>query len=74
MPRRSENVHSNATPHPDGKYDRIINDSMAAESSQMGVSFGNESGTQNPFRLSKTKNKDMVEFEQFMRGDSLDKE
>ncbi|RWR12870.1 hypothetical protein QNH23_10985 [Siminovitchia fortis] len=73
MPRKTEDVHSNATPHSDGKYESVINDPTATESPQTGVFIDNEAREQNPFQLSKTKNKDMEEFEKLLRGDALDK-
>jgi len=71
MPRRSENIRNETTPHPDGKRENVINDS-GLQSPQMGV-IVDDDRDQNPFRLSMTNNKDMEEFEQFMRGESLDK-
>lgn len=71
MPRKTENVGTQTTAHIDGKYENIVND-PGLQSPEMGVTAHNEKTT-NPFGLSKTKNKDMKEFEQFMRGDSLDK-
>ncbi len=75
MPRKTENVHSNATPHSDGKYENVINDPLTTQSRHIGVFIDNESREQNPFQLSNSneKNKDMEEFEQLMRGDALDK-
>lgn len=73
MPKKNEDIHSNATPHNDGKFESVINDPTAMQSTQMGVFIDNESREQNPFQLSKSKNKDMKEFEQLMRGDALDK-
>lgn len=73
MPRKTEDVHSNKTSHSDGKFESVISDTLATQGQQMGVFIDNESREQNPFQLSKTKNKDMEEFEQFMRGEALDK-
>lgn len=73
MPRKHDVVHSNATPHSDGKYESVINDPTATQSPQLGVFVDDEKRERNPFQLSKNKNKDMEEFERFMRGDSLDK-
>ncbi|RST72207.1 hypothetical protein D4T97_016290 [Siminovitchia acidinfaciens] len=73
MPRKTEDVHSNSTPHSDGKYESVINDPMASQSAHMGVFTDDEKRKKNPFHLSKTKNKAMEEFEQLMRGDALDK-
>lgn len=73
MPRKTEDVHSNATPHQDGKYESVINDSTGIQSPQMGVFTNNEKRKQNPFQLSNPPKKDMEDFEQLMRGDALDK-
>lgn len=71
MPRKTENVGSKTTGHHDGTYEGVIND-PGLQSPGIGIAANNEK-TPNPFRLSKTKNKEMTEFEQYMRGDSLDK-
>ncbi|MBD8004816.1 hypothetical protein [Bacillus norwichensis] len=73
MPRKHDVVHSNATPNSDGKYESVINDPTATQSSRLGISGDDEKRKRNPLSLSNTKNKDMEEFERFMRGDSLDK-
>lgn len=70
MPRRSENIRNETTPHPDGKRESINND-PGLQSPQMGVIVDDDK-EQNPFRLSLTNNKDLKEFEEFMREDTLD--
>jgi hypothetical protein len=70
MPRKTENAGSQTTAHIDGKFESIIND-PGLQSPQMGVATHNEDAP-NPMHLANMKNKDMKEFEEYMRGDSLD--
>ncbi|MFD1707745.1 hypothetical protein ACFSCZ_13540 [Siminovitchia sediminis] len=72
MPRKTDNIHSNTTPHSDGKYESIINDPTATQGSKAGVFMDREQKKQHPLQLSNTNNKDMKEFEQLLRGDALD--
>ncbi|MFS0644375.1 hypothetical protein [Siminovitchia sp. 179-K 8D1 HS] len=71
MPRKTENVGSQTTAHIDGTSENIIND-PGLQNPTMGV-ITHDEDPPNPMHLANTKNKDMKEFEQYMRGDSLDK-
>ncbi|GAA0321458.1 hypothetical protein GCM10008967_09960 [Bacillus carboniphilus] len=70
MPRRDSFVGEEASIHPDGEKESIINDSMGQE---VGVTFTKKSGfdqEKNPFHLSGKTNEKMKEFEKMMDGDS----
>lgn len=69
MPRKTEDVGSEATPHFDGKQEGILNDSTGV---QMGVKTdGNK--TKDPFQ-NRIKDEELKRFEELTRGDSVNDE
>ncbi len=66
--------HSEATPHFDGKQESIINDSLATQGAQMGVtleqkeSFARE---KNPFDVPIKTDPGMAEFNRIMNGKKM---
>ncbi|WP_226669918.1 hypothetical protein [Metabacillus litoralis] len=73
MDRRNQN--SEVTPHPDGKRESIINDSLSTAGTSMGIIMDKENEFQqesNPFHHPIVTDPSMVEFEKLMRGKKVE--
>ncbi len=68
MRRTGDQVHSNASPHLDGPLEGVMKD---AKGKQFGIAQKDSTGP--PLQISKLNNDEMEDFEQLMRGKTLDK-
>lgn len=69
MPRRTEDVGTEATPHFDGKREGFLNDSKGV---QMGIRTEVDE-TKDPF-LNRKKDDELKRFEELTRGDPVEDE
>ncbi len=71
---RNEREFHERDPHPDGRYESVINDSMASAGEEMGVriDINTENFVQpkNPFHLNPKKDPQLEEFSKLMEGKS----
>lgn len=73
MPKDTQNQHVQASPHPDGIQENVINDSTASAGDKLSiftystqeVEFGGEN---NPYHFTPKKDLMMERFEKMMRG------
>ncbi|MBD8068499.1 hypothetical protein [Bacillus sp. PS06] len=63
---RREGLHEH-NPNNDGKYEGVINDSMATESNQMGVR-SDVNPENNPLHLQPSEDEEMKKFSKFFDG------
>ena len=73
MDRR--NLHSEVTPHPDGKKESIINDSLATAGSQIEIKLEADpefTQEKNPFDHQFKQNPAMAPFEKLMSGKKVE--
>lgn len=69
MDRRD--LHSEVTPHQDGKKESIINDPLSTTGSQMGITLNADpefTQQKNPFKHQPILDPEMTQFEKLMRG------
>lgn len=72
MPREEENAHIESTPHFDGANEGIMNDTLATQGSQMGITVEPTRELvqkKNPFPIHFKPDEGMQEFDQLMRGE-----
>jgi hypothetical protein len=75
MPNNNGNLHVEATPHPDGEQEDIINDPTASAGSQMGVQGHTAMGPaqeQNPFNHKLKQDPEMQQFQKLLRGHKVE--
>ncbi len=75
MPKDSQNTHSQSFPHPDGPYDRVIQDSGEGLDKQIGVVSGPTDELKqekNPFDFNFKQNQTMEKLNRFVNGKDVE--
>ncbi|WP_019413812.1 hypothetical protein [Paenisporosarcina sp. TG20] len=75
MPRRTENLNVEATPHFDGEKENIINDPTASGSTKMGIQLDTKeefAEERDPLKSFPERDKELKQFEKLMRGKKID--
>jgi hypothetical protein len=68
------NIHSKATPHPDGEKESIINDTLATAGAQMGITLDADQEfhqEKNPYHHEIKQDPSLAPFEKLMRGKKI---